>query len=135
MGSHHFAQYDHRVNDMAKNSIDISLSRQNFKVLCDESPEYMHQLEASVNERIGAVQRQYPTMSTTRCTLLAMLNLEDELSKAKDEYKALEEKAALLRGLQRPAPAQNYGVSDQRAAEIREQIEKRMRAEKDTSGV
>jgi cell division protein ZapA (FtsZ GTPase activity inhibitor) len=120
---------------MARNRIEISLLRQSFSVLCDESPEYMHELEASVNERIGAVKRQYPTMNITRCTLLAMLNLEDELCKLKDEYKALEEKAALLRGLNRPAPSQNYGVSDQRAAEIREQIEKRMRAEKEPSGV
>lgn len=84
---------------MERNRMNICLSRQNFRILCEESPEYMKELESSVNARIDAIQRQYPTMSTMRCALLAMLNMEDDISKARKDTESLEEKLMLLRGL------------------------------------
>lgn len=40
-------------------------------------------------------------MSATRCTLLAMLELEDELARAKENYEALDAKISQLRNMPR----------------------------------
>ena len=88
-----------------KKKIDLCLSHQNFRILSDESAEYMKKLESSVNERIEAVQRQYPSMNAARCALLAMLNLEDELQKTKQNFETLESKILQLRGIQRSVPS------------------------------
>ncbi len=68
--------------DMEKSHVNLSLARQDFRIVCAESPEYMKALEAAVNERIDGIRRKYPSMSTMRIVLLAMLNMEDDLFKA-----------------------------------------------------
>ena len=68
---------------MEKNHVDISLARQNFRIVCAETPEYMKKLESAVNSRIERIRSKYPGMSTMRIVLLAMLDMEDDLFKAK----------------------------------------------------
>lgn len=88
---------------MTKNRISLCLARQNFSIVCDEDPDYMKQLETSVNNRINTYQRLFPTMSTSKCTLLAMLSLEDELRKTKTSYEALEDKVFQIGGMNNAA--------------------------------
>lgn len=90
---------------MEHKAINLCLSHQNFRILSDESAEYMKKLESSVNARIDEVQKQYPSMSAARCALLAMLNLEDELMKTKQNFETLEAKLLQLRGIRRAVPA------------------------------
>lgn len=107
-GRKHIAQYRAGYIQMEKNEkkkIDLCLSHQSFRILSDENAEYMKKLESSVNERIEAVQKQYPSMNAARCALLAMLNLEDELQKTKQNFETLESKILQLRGIQRGVPA------------------------------
>lgn len=100
---------------MEKNRINISLSRQNFRILTDESPDYIRQLESAVNKRIRAAQRQYPELSMVRCTLLAMFSMEDELQKTRNDMLELEEKLTRLREL----PLQGTTASAQQEREQR----------------
>lgn len=67
---------------MEKNHVILSLARQDFRVVSTESPEYMKELETAVNARIDGIRSKYPTMSTLRIVLLAMLDMEDDLHKA-----------------------------------------------------
>lgn len=97
------AQPKEKGGVMTKNRIDLCIARQNFSILCDEDPEYMRRLETSVNNRINTYQRLFPTMSTSKCALLAMLSLEDELQKTRTSYEALEEKVFQIGGLNNSA--------------------------------
>ena len=67
---------------MEKSHIILKLARQDFRIVCSESPEYMKTLEAAVNTRIESIRKKYPSMSTMRIVLLAMLDMEDDLFKA-----------------------------------------------------
>lgn len=73
---------------MEKSHIILNLARQDFRIVCSESPEYMKSLETAVNARIEAIRKKYPTMSTLRIVLLAMLDMEDDLFKAGNELNA-----------------------------------------------
>lgn len=88
---------------MSKNSTVVNLAGQEFRISGSEDAEYIKSLEELVNLRIQDVLHQYPGMSMNRCTLLAMLNLEDELAKMKESYDALDAKIAQLREMPRVA--------------------------------
>ena len=74
---------------MDKNHINLCLSGQSFRIVTDDDVDYVKQLEKRINSRIESYKKRYPQMSATRCTLLAMLELEDELARAKENYEAL----------------------------------------------
>ena len=63
---------------MDKNHINLCLSGQSFRIVTDDDVDYVKQLEKRINSRIESYKKRYPQMSATRCTLLAMLELEDE---------------------------------------------------------
>lgn len=67
---------------MEKSHVILSLARQDFRIVCSETPEYMHSLETAVNARIETIRKKYPSMSTMRIVLLAMLDMQDDLFKA-----------------------------------------------------
>ena len=69
---------------MDKNHINLCLSGQSFRIVTDDDVDYVKQLEKRINSRIESYKKRYPQMSATRCTLLAMLELEDELARAKE---------------------------------------------------
>ena len=74
---------------MEKSHITLNLARQDFRIVCAESPEYMKSLENAVNARIEAIKKKYPTMSTMRVVLLAMLDMEDDLFKMNIKYEEI----------------------------------------------
>ena len=86
---------------MDKTRITVEIGGQDFRISGCESEEYIRRLAAVVNRRIADVQSQYPQMSTNKCVLLAMLNLEDEAQKLKADYDALDKKIAQLRDMPR----------------------------------
>lgn len=67
---------------MEKNHVNLSLARQDFRIVCSETPEYMESLEMAVNARIDNIRKKYPSMSTMRIVLLAMLDMQDDIFKA-----------------------------------------------------
>ena len=52
-----------------------------------------------VNSRIRKIQEQYPGESTSRCALLAMLNMSDEVIRLSEETNEFSLKLAELRSL------------------------------------
>ena len=91
---------------MDKNHINLCLSGQSFRIVTDDDVDYVKQLEKRINSRIESYKKRYPQMSATRCTLLAMLELEDELARAKENYEALDAKISQLRNMPRINPPQ-----------------------------
>ena len=82
---------------MDKTRVTLNIAGQEFRLAGGESEEYMRRIAADVNSRIDEVQKQYPQMSTTRCTLLAVLNMADELYKLRADYSELDKKISELR--------------------------------------
>ena len=69
---------------MEKTRMTISLAGQEFRICSENEPEYMKALADSVNRRIREVHAQFPDQSTSRCALLAMLDMADELKKLRE---------------------------------------------------
>ena len=82
---------------MEKTRVTLNIAGQEFRLAAGESEEYMRDIAAQVNARIDEIQKQYPQMSTTRCTLLAMLNMADELQKLHNQYNEVDRKISELR--------------------------------------
>lgn len=89
---------------MEKTRVTLNVAGQDFRLAGGESEEYMRRLAGDLNSRINEVQQQYPQMSTTRCTLLAMLNMADELYKLREDYSELDKKISELREVRAAEP-------------------------------
>lgn len=90
---------------MDKTKVTLNIAGQEFRLAGGDSEEYMRGLSADINSRINEIQQQYPQMSTTRCTLLAMLNMTDELYKLREAYSELDKKISELREARSAEPA------------------------------
>ncbi len=90
---------------MDRTRVTLNIAGQEFRLSGGESEEYMRRLAADINSRINEVQQQYPQMSTTRCTLLAMLNMADEMQKLNSDYGELDKKISELREARAAQPA------------------------------
>ena len=75
----------------------ISLAGQDFRISAGSDETYMRKLEEGVNKRIKKIQGRYPNESTSRCALLAMLEMEDELSRLSAETREVDRKIQELR--------------------------------------
>ena len=102
---------------MDKNHINLCLSGQSFRIVTDDDVDYVKQLEKRINSRIESYKKRYPQMSATRCTLLAMLELEDELARAKENYEALDAKISQLRNMPRINARRKDGIGAKRTAD------------------
>ena len=112
---------------MEKTRVTLNIAGQDFRLAGGESEEYMRRLAGDINSRIDEIQKQYPQMSTTRCTLLAMLNMADELSKLRADYGELDKKITELREARASEPV--------RAAVPVKRILERANADKKPTGV
>ena len=90
---------------MDRTKVTLNIAGQEFRLAGGESEEYMRSLAADLNGRINEIQQQYPQMSTTRCTLLAMINMADEMHKLRSDYSELDKKIAELRAVRSAEPA------------------------------
>ena len=84
---------------MDKNRVVLNLAGQEFRISSASDAEYLRKLEAEVNSRIRKIQEQYPGESTSRCALLAMLNMSDEVIRLSEETNEFSLKLAELRSL------------------------------------
>ena len=87
---------------MERKSVKINLAGQEFRV-SSENGEYLGELAAGVNKRIREMQAQYPLQSTSRCALIAMLNMQDELNTLRAERDRVDSKINELRTLREAA--------------------------------
>ena len=72
--------------------MSISLAGQEFRIAAGNDEEYMRGLEAEINRRVKAVRARFPKESTSRCVLLAMLEMQDELTKLAKETSDVDRK-------------------------------------------
>ena len=77
---------------MDRNRMSISLAGQEFRIAAGNDEEYMRGLEAEINRRVKAVRARFPKESTSRCVLLAMLEMQDELTKLAKETSEVDRK-------------------------------------------
>ena len=84
---------------MEKNRTVLNIAGQEFRISSGSDPEYTKELAARVSRRIRQVQAQYPEQSTTRCAMLAMLAMEDELNSLRAESEQVDRKISELREL------------------------------------
>lgn len=91
---------------MEKNRMTINIAGQEFRISSGTDGAYMQKLAASVNKRIKEARDQYPDQSTSRCTLLAMLKMADELASARAESAEVDRKISELRDLRSSSEAQ-----------------------------
>ena len=83
---------------MERKRMTINIAGQEFRI-SSEDGEYLGELAGGVNKRIKQMQAQYPDQSTSRCALLAMLNMQDELNTLKAERDRVDSKINELRTL------------------------------------
>ncbi|MBQ7060238.1 MAG: cell division protein ZapA [Clostridia bacterium] len=84
---------------MEKKKTVVNLAGQEFRISSGSDEEYMQALAASVNRRVALVRAQYPDQSTSRCALLAMLEMADEIAKLREESAQVDRKITELRNL------------------------------------
>ena len=84
---------------MEKTRTVISLAGQEFRISSENDAEYVKALTVEVNRRIRDMHRQFPDQSTSRCALLAMLDMADELSKLRTESAEVDRKISELRNM------------------------------------
>lgn len=88
---------------MERKSFKINLAGQEFRISSENDPEYLQELVSGVNKRIREMQAQFPEQSTSRCALIAMLNMQDELMTLRAERDRVDMKINELRTLRAPA--------------------------------
>ncbi|MBR3459663.1 MAG: cell division protein ZapA [Clostridia bacterium] len=84
---------------MEKNRVVLNIAGQEFRLSSENEAEYMQRLAAGINRRIKEIQKQYPDQSTSRCALLAMLDMADELNTLREEHTEVDRKIAELRSM------------------------------------
>lgn len=87
------------MRSVDKNRTTLSLAGQDFRLTSLSGEDYMHELEAEVNRRVAAMQKQFPGQSTSRCALLAMLEMADEIKRLSTEYAEVDRKISELRAM------------------------------------
>ena len=65
-------------------TVEVSILGQRLKVRTDEGTEYIKDLAAFVDEKLGEVKKKTRAVSTHSLAMLAALNIADELFKARE---------------------------------------------------
>ena len=81
---------------MEKNRMTITLAGQVFRISSANDERYFRSLEEDINRRIKTMKARFPGETGSRCVLLAMLEMDDEVSKLRAES---EEVASRIRDL------------------------------------
>ena len=84
---------------MEKTRMTIALAGQEFRISSENDSEYVKALANQVNRRIREVRDQFPDQSTSRCALLAMLSMADEINKLRTESDEVDRKISELRNM------------------------------------
>ena len=81
-------------------SVEVYILGQQYTIKGDAPEEYIKHLAEYVNSKIKEISDTAPTITPLKATILAAVNIADELHKLKDEQedvaKSIEEKAMAL---------------------------------------
>ena len=84
-------------------SIEIHILGQKYTIKGDASEEYIKRLAAYVDEKLKEIQASNPSITPLKASILASLNIADELHRIRDEHEIaarnIEEKTNALTGL------------------------------------
>lgn len=79
---------------MEKNRLTVTINGRMYTLVSEETPEYMDELSARVNEKVAEVKRNNPGLLGERPIVLAALNICDEYFKAERGGKLLLDKTS-----------------------------------------
>lgn len=68
-----------------KNSVEVEILGNGYKLRTDGSPEYVNKITEYLNEKIKKIAKGSPVISTTDVSILAALNITDELFKLRED--------------------------------------------------
>lgn len=81
-------------------SVEVYILSQKYTIKGDAPEEYIQKLAAYVNDRIAEICNNSPAISPVKASILAAINIADELHRLKDDQenitKDIEEKTELL---------------------------------------
>jgi len=72
------------VVEVAVTKTNVVISGREYRIVSEETGEYVTRVAYELNERIKSMMSQYVGLSTNMATILAALNLTDELVKARE---------------------------------------------------
>ena len=90
-----------------RNRVKVHIAGQQISLVGTEEEAYIESIAAYVDGKIQEIQRSAPALSTSNCTLLAAVNIADELFKLRQQYAELDQRIAELRSIAAPAPAKS----------------------------
>jgi cell division protein ZapA len=83
-----------------KNKIEVEILGNRYNLKTDSDPEYINEVAKYLNDKINGMSGGAPTVSTSDLSILAALNITDELFKLRknvtEDYKKLFEKTSTL---------------------------------------
>ncbi len=80
---------------MEKINHKVKIMGSTYKVVCDETPEYMENLAHEVDTKITKLLNQGSTLSTTQAAIIAALEFADASKKSDSSSDLLKEKLKL----------------------------------------
>jgi cell division protein ZapA len=84
-------------------SVEINILGQKYTVRGDAHEEYIRELAAYVDGKLKEIHEGNPNITPLKASILASLNIADELHKLRNEHEAvariIEEKTNVLTGL------------------------------------
>jgi cell division protein ZapA len=80
--------------DHTPKSYKVVIYNQTYSLRSEHDPEYINELAAHVDRRMGEIARQSMTVDSLRVAILAALQITDELYQMKQELKETENEIA-----------------------------------------
>ena len=116
--------------------ITVNIAGKEYRIVSDESGEYVNQLAYTLNQQIAETAKSYVGVGNASITTLVALNLTDELQKSRAALQELEEQVRQMREALRKAeielsmkmPAQPGGNAElRRLQELCQKLEEENR--------
>lgn len=77
--------------------ITVNIAGKEYRIVSDESGEYVNQLAYTLNQQIAETAKSYVGVGNASITTLVALNLTDELQKSRAALQDLEEQVQQMR--------------------------------------
>ncbi len=71
------------------NKLKVGIGGYEYTLKSEDSPEHLLKIASKVEEKISLIQNNFPEYSVSRISLLAALQLADELIKLEEDYTQL----------------------------------------------
>ena len=82
---------------MDKIKTTVNIGGKEYQLTGYESEEYIHKVAIYVDRKMAEIRKNFFNLSTTMASVLTAINVADELMKAREEIKELQEKNAALK--------------------------------------